>query len=524
MLVAGSLLFWAGIGSTGYVAILFFQRVLHAGASAQTIAGLATGIPVFIIGIALGVPLSRWLTPMQLAIGAPLLGAVLAGVQYFDTHLWQAVVLSYIGAPFIGAYIIVMAPLLLQLLPRAGGLGERLGVLLSPFNLVSVVLAYVAAAVVDATGQLPPDLAVPGGHRPGPRRWSTPGSGTPSRRTTSPDMVKRLWEWAIVQAESMAETGIVTGLLAAPLLGVVTEEDADSAVVVDMARNILGNPYEDDEDEDADGAGLPPGRRIDGQPSVGGSLGVTGVDQVGGGPAGERENGDQKFGWGDESSSSSSRAAPLPVPDLTAACPTPGWARRTGPSVGSVTGTGGTSVTGSGTGVVSGAGRPAVRFGPAARARPAADGGSGTTGSGGDGVADRPVRSGSDGGTRRPATRPGDRSDAVGRWLGRCHRGRAGRRTADGPERRRRGGGDRHRRRLRASGAREPPALVGRAGQATASGRSATASTRSATASDDDGPPVRGAGAPIAPRAGRAGRRRCARPPPSRRRCPGSRR
>ena len=44
----------------------------------------------------------------------------------------------------------------------------------------------------------------------------------------------------------MSETGIVTGLLAAPLLGVVTEEDADSAVVVDMARNILGNPYEDD--------------------------------------------------------------------------------------------------------------------------------------------------------------------------------------------------------------------------------------------------------------------------------------
>ena len=71
VLVTGSLLFWAGIGSTAYVAILFFQRVLHAGASAQTIAGLATGIPVFIIGIALGVPLSRWLTPMQLAIGAP---------------------------------------------------------------------------------------------------------------------------------------------------------------------------------------------------------------------------------------------------------------------------------------------------------------------------------------------------------------------------------------------------------------------------------------------------------------------
>jgi hypothetical protein len=89
-------------------------------------------VPVFIIGIGLGVPLSRWLTPMQLAIGAPLAGAVLAGVQYFDTHLWQAVVLSYIGAPLVGAYLIVMAPLLLQLLPRAGGLGERIGVLLAP--------------------------------------------------------------------------------------------------------------------------------------------------------------------------------------------------------------------------------------------------------------------------------------------------------------------------------------------------------------------------------------------------------
>src|SRR5665213_1953809 len=114
VLVAGSLLFWAGTGSTAYVAILFFQRILHAGASAQTIAGLATGLPVFMIGIALGVPLSRYLSPMQLAIGAPLLGAVLAGVQYFDTHLWQAVVLGYIGAPFVLSYLIVMAPLLLQ--------------------------------------------------------------------------------------------------------------------------------------------------------------------------------------------------------------------------------------------------------------------------------------------------------------------------------------------------------------------------------------------------------------------------
>ena len=304
VLVAGSLLFWAGTGSTAYVAILFFQRVLHAGASAQTIAGLATGLPVFFIGIALGVPLSRFLTPMQLAIGAPLIGAVLAGVQYFDTHIWQAVVLSYIGAPFVGAYLIVMAPLLLQLLPRAGGLGERLGVLLSPFNLVSVLLAYIAAVTVDATGNYRLIWLFPAvtglAHAAINTRLKYP-----AKKATSPDMVKRLWEWSIIQAEAMAETGIVTGLLAAPLLGVVTEEDADSAVVVDMARNILGNPYAVDDEDDApsDPAALEAGAAQ--EPLPGDSLRVTGVDHVGGGPVGETENGDQKLGRGEDESVSS---------------------------------------------------------------------------------------------------------------------------------------------------------------------------------------------------------------------------
>ncbi len=318
VLVGGSLLFWSGVGSTAYVAILFFQKILHAGASAQTIAGLATGLPVFIIGIALGIPLSRWLTPMQLAIGAPLAGAVLAGVQYFDTHLWQAVVLSYIGAPLIGAYIIVMAPLLLQLLPRAGGLGERIGVLLAPFNLCSVVLAYVAAVVIDATGNYRLIWLFPAATGLGQALvncWLK----YPARKASSPDMVGQLWKWSVVQAESLAETGLLTGLLAAPLLGVVTKEDADSAVVIDMARNILGNPYEVDgevehgEGDGEAGPGEPPALNaanapepVNGsdqsEPGAGGSGGddgMTGVRQVGGGPDDPRENGDWKSEWGD---------------------------------------------------------------------------------------------------------------------------------------------------------------------------------------------------------------------------------
>ena len=357
VLVTGSLLFWAGTASTAYVAILFFQRVLHAGASAQTVAGLAAGFPVFILGIALGVPLSRFLTPMQLAVGAPLVGAVLAGVQYFDTHIWQAVVLSYIGAPFVGAYLIVMAPLLLRLLPRAGGLGERLGGLLSPFNLVGVLLAYVAAVTVDATGNYRLIWLFPAATGLAHAAVNT-RLKYPAKRSTSPDMVKRLWEWAIVQAESMSETGIVTGLLAAPLLGVVTEEDADSAVVVDMARNILGNPYEEDDMADPDGPGSDhPGGPATGQAgSVGGTLGVTGVDQVGGGPAGDVENGDQKLGRGADSSSSDDPSMPEPtgdgaggaIADGTAGVPDTGVADRSSGHTGSGSTAGPGSTTGSG--------------------------------------------------------------------------------------------------------------------------------------------------------------------------------
>ena len=368
VLLTGSLLFWAGTASTAYVAILFFQRVLHAGASAQTVAGIATGLPVFFIGIALGVPLSRFLTPMQLAVGAPLLGAVLAGVQYFDTHLWQAVVLSYIGAPFVGAYLIVMAPLLLRLLPRAGGLGERLGSLLSPFNLVGVLLAYVAAVTVDATHNYRLIWLFPAATGLAHAAVNT-RLKYPAKRSTSPDMVKRLWEWAVVQAESMAETGIVTGLLAAPLLGVVTEEDADSAVVVDMARNILGNPYGDDDDDvrDALPGGDPPDPgAADPDPSgqdgsVGGTLGVTGVDQVGGGPAGDLGSGDQKLGRGADVSPSSTPSMPVPVPDSGADGATAGV-----PDTGVADGSAGEGVTGSATGA-GGAGDPGTGPGGATR-------------------------------------------------------------------------------------------------------------------------------------------------------------
>jgi hypothetical protein len=69
------------------------------------------------------------------------------------------------------------------------------------------------------------------------------------------DMVAKLWQWSVTQTELMAETGIVAGLLAAPLLGEVTKEDADSAVIIDVARDILGDPYQDEHVPESDDSG-----------------------------------------------------------------------------------------------------------------------------------------------------------------------------------------------------------------------------------------------------------------------------
>ena len=204
VLVAGSLLFWAGLGSTGYVAILFFQRVLHAGASAQTIAGLVTGVPVFLLGILLGIPLSRMLSRRQLAIGAPLLGALLAGVQYFDTHIWQAVVLAYIGAPFIGAYVIVLAPYSCSCSPGPA-------VWASGWACCSPPSTWWRGPRLRGRrcgrchGQLPPDLGLPRGHRHRPRPVNTrlryPCPRTRDRHGES------LWEWSVLQVNRWPRPG-----------------------------------------------------------------------------------------------------------------------------------------------------------------------------------------------------------------------------------------------------------------------------------------------------------------------------
>ncbi len=244
VLITGILVFWAGLSATGYLAIVYFQRVQHAGANSQTIAGWVSGLPVVMLGLVLGYALSRVLTRKQIAVMTPLAGSVISLVQFTTTHIWQSVVLAFVGGPLFGAFVISMAPMLLQLLPRSGGMGELLGKLVAPFSLFAVVFSVLAAWVVDLTGDyrtiwLWPAAA--GVIQAVVMCWLRIPQG--QERAEMGDLIQRMGDAVMEQ---------VSGRDRSLLGGVVTVADADSASVFDMARHVLGNPYEDHTDGEPD--------------------------------------------------------------------------------------------------------------------------------------------------------------------------------------------------------------------------------------------------------------------------------
>jgi hypothetical protein len=249
VLVTGLLVFWAGLSATGYLAIVYFQKVQHAGANVQTIAGWVSGLPVVMLGLVLGYGLSRVLTRKQIAVLTPLAGAVLSLVQFTTTHIWQSVLLAFVGGPLFSAFVISLAPMLLQLLPRSGGIGELLGKLVAPFSLFAVAFSFLAAWAVDATGDyrviwLFP--AVAGFVQAVVMCWLRIPKG--QERADLRDLPLRMSD-AILQQ--------VTGRDRALLGGVVTAEDADAATVFDTARHILGDPYADPDEVDSAPGGAP---------------------------------------------------------------------------------------------------------------------------------------------------------------------------------------------------------------------------------------------------------------------------
>jgi maltose/moltooligosaccharide transporter len=233
VLITGLALFSAGLGVTTRLGVVYFDKVLHAGGSAQTVAGFVAGPLGALTGLPFGYLLNRVLRRKQIAILAPAVGSLCFFAHLFIHHLWQSVVLGLIGAPFIVAYVIALAPMLLQLLPRSGGMGERIGLLVAPFSLCTVAFTYAAAALVDGTGDyrtiwLFPAVAGLLHSAVMFKLWVPPGH-------EHTQLASRLGE--LRQAIRDQTKSRLLG-------GTVERDDTDASVAFDAARRILGNPYE----------------------------------------------------------------------------------------------------------------------------------------------------------------------------------------------------------------------------------------------------------------------------------------
>lgn len=234
VLLLGVLAFGAGTGATGYLAIVYFLRDLHAGASQQTVAAVVTAVGAVVFGVPVGVLVSRVFTRRQIGIGAPLVGAATSGAVFYATHLWQAVVLGIAGTPLLVAFLIATAAYLVQLLPGSGGVGERLGLVAAPFSVAAMVVAFAAAWTVDLVG----DYRV---------IWLFPaGAGVLQAllmcwfRAVPGDERARLGAF-LKRSRSLVRGR--SGGLASLVGGQVSGDDTDSNSLLDGLQRALGNPY-----------------------------------------------------------------------------------------------------------------------------------------------------------------------------------------------------------------------------------------------------------------------------------------
>lgn len=236
VLLSGVFLFWAGVTATGSLAIVYFQNVLHAGAVTQTILGWATGVPALLIGIPVGYLISKALTRKQVAVLMPALGAVLATLQYFVHFIWQSVILGFASAPLLSAFVISLAPMLLQLLPRSGGFAELLGKFVAPFSLAGIAFSLLAAVAVNETHDYRTIWLFPAAAGVLEaivmcRLWIPEGQARVHHEGLANRFVDSVYD------QIMQRDRRLFG-------GVITSDDADGASLFESARSILGNPYE----------------------------------------------------------------------------------------------------------------------------------------------------------------------------------------------------------------------------------------------------------------------------------------
>lgn len=148
ILLAGVLLANAAGGAFDRVYPIWARDELGSGGAELAGAALATTV----LTIAT-LPLAWWLAgkmPLKaLPVLAGLTGAAGAFAHLWVTALWQSVAIGVFSQVFLVAAVIALVPMYLRIFPRIGGLAQRLGVVLAPVVVSSMLASYVSALLFD---------------------------------------------------------------------------------------------------------------------------------------------------------------------------------------------------------------------------------------------------------------------------------------------------------------------------------------------------------------------------------------
>jgi MFS family permease len=139
-------------GAFEHVFPLYVRDVLSGGGRQLAWLNLAE-IPLFALAAPGAWILAHKLTRKTSAVLAGITGAASAVAHFWVTDLWQSALLSAVSGAFLGAAVISLVPFYLQILPRRGGLGERIGLIVAPILVAGMIGAFTSAIAYDLLWQ-----------------------------------------------------------------------------------------------------------------------------------------------------------------------------------------------------------------------------------------------------------------------------------------------------------------------------------------------------------------------------------
>lgn len=148
VVLSGLLLAVSAGGAFDRIYPIYARDVLGAGGDDLAAAGFAEVLLVIVL-----LPLSWWLAghvPRRaLAVTTGIVWTAVALAHLWVDALWQSVALIAVGSAFVIGTFVALGSLYLRIIPRSGGLGQRVGLAIAPILVAEMIARFGSALAYD---------------------------------------------------------------------------------------------------------------------------------------------------------------------------------------------------------------------------------------------------------------------------------------------------------------------------------------------------------------------------------------